>query len=111
MRQIQKHIVFKFSIVILAFVLLVPSAVKFSHIFKEHTHKTCTDTDTVHIHNTNLECEFYAFKLGTQVLPSIHNINFVVVTNNYQPIVSQYIFRDTVTNHYFFLRGPPTILI
>ncbi|AXT19959.1 hypothetical protein D7030_02215 [Flavobacteriaceae bacterium AU392] len=110
MRQIQKHIIFKFSIVILAFVLLVPSAVKFSHIFKEHVHKTCTDTDTVHIHNTNLDCDFCKFKLNTQFIFINKKINYASAIINSQLSISDYQFYYNSFSFQFLRRGPPYIV-
>ena len=44
---------------ILSFVLLVPSAVKFLHIFENHQHETCLGEHTTHLHKVDKDCEFY----------------------------------------------------
>ncbi len=53
------------AILLIAAVLL-PTSVKFAHIFEDHKHELCEDFTTTHIHDLDLDCEFYKFKLNTQ---------------------------------------------
>lgn len=52
--------------VLLTAAILLPTSVKFAHIFEDHKHELCEDFNTVHIHDLDLDCEFYKFKLNTQ---------------------------------------------
>ena len=50
------------SSLILLIVLVTPSVIQFSHIFEEHEHIACTETES-HVHKTDVDCETCAFRI------------------------------------------------
>ena len=110
MNQIKEHIVYKFSTVILILALLMPTVVKFFHIFEDHTHEVCRNNQKTHFHEFDLDCEFYKFKLGTQFLGLQQIIDFLNVEDNYQSALTHYQFISSDTFLDFPLRGPPQLV-
>lgn len=104
------HIISKISVIILVIVLLTPSVVKFSHIFQDHFHQVCKNPQKIHFHKSDLDCDFYKFKLRTQFSFSAEELKFLIIEENYQVITSQYLFLENKQNLHFFKRGPPELI-
>lgn len=88
-------------------VLLVPSVVKFAHIFENHKHEVCVDNSTTHLHSVDLDCEFYKFKTSNQLCHVFNNIDVFHTINNHDTPSSQYQFISQFQRLQFSLRGPP----
>lgn len=110
MGDLKKHIVFKTITLLIAIAFLIPSAVKFSHIFTHHTHKVCEGEQTTHIHKVDIDCDFYKFKLNNNYL------NVVAYNSSFQlsePYKIKYFTYKFLYNHRtlsFSLRGPPFLV-
>ncbi len=100
----------KATALLLVFILLTPSAVKFTHAFNHHEHDVCEGKSDTHFHTVDVECDFYKFKLNTTYY------NEVADVQQEELLIS----RLTETEHYFFLynhqqltsylRGPPGLI-
>ncbi|WP_400079892.1 hypothetical protein [Winogradskyella sp. R77965] len=92
--------------------VLLPSALKLEHAFNHHTHEVCeSDNESkTHFHESDLDCDFYKFKLSE---------NQFFVLSKYEIKVEFPFFNET-TNYYIsfnnyqqlsrFLRGPPQLV-
>ena len=107
MHKTQQHIAFKFTTLLLVLTLLMPSAVKFAHIFSHHEHEVCEGESKTHLHTLDVDCTFYKFNLNNQYTFSIQSFNFFVLEDNYQDIFTEYLFLDSFQTLHFSLRGPP----
>ncbi len=110
MNTCRAHIIYKISVIILVVVLLSPNFVKFSHIFQDHIHQVCKSPQKIHFHKSDLDCDFYKFKLRTQFSFSAEDFKFLFIEENYQVITSQYLFLENKQNLHFFKRGPPELI-
>ncbi|HET8885059.1 MAG TPA: hypothetical protein VFM70_01770 [Salinimicrobium sp.] len=98
----------KIALLILAVLLLFPSAVSFAHIFAQHEHKVCSK-HTVHIHQKNFECELFKFKPSPIFTTDFIEFrsDFVASPDAFYP--ETYQFLSDYQKLAFALRGPPTI--
>lgn len=87
--------------------LLVPSAVKLAHVFEDHKHEVCLDNSSTHLHTLDLDCEFYKFKISSQLFHKFKNVNFINIEDNHGITDSQYHFISQYQRLQFSLRGPP----
>ncbi len=110
MRENKPHITFRLAIVILTLALLLPSVVKFSHVFEDHKHEVCKGEFQSHLHEVDLDCEFYMFKLNTTVLFDIANYNYIKVESNQEFISKNYTFLKGHQQRTAYLRGPPVLV-
>jgi len=65
MKYNKQHIGFKLIAIVLLCAIILPAAVKFNHIFENHKHEICKGEPQAHIHEVDLDCEFYKFNLET----------------------------------------------
>lgn len=92
--------------------IILPAVIKSSHIFTHHTHEVCNEDSSskTHYHQTDLDCDFYKFKLtktqiyftvdnGTDFNPSLSK----EVSNYYKSFIAY----QRLSN---FLRGPPRLV-
>ncbi|MCL8005963.1 hypothetical protein [Gelidibacter japonicus] len=109
MSFLREHILFKSLTLILVLTFLLPSAVKFMHIFETHKHEVCYGESDAHFHTLDVDCEFYKFKL---------NIPFTIPENLATLIVypevpifntKEYDFLSEFQRLHFTRRGPPMI--
>lgn len=107
MRKLKEHILFKTLAFFIAMVLLVPTAIKFSHIFAHHKHDICLGAKTTHLHEINIDCDFYKFKLTHAYNFTFFNFELFSVKENHLAIVSQYQFLSEFQQLQTTLRGPP----
>lgn len=110
MQQVKKHIVFKLFTLFVATILLVPTAVKFTHAFTHHNHKVCKGYQTTHIHKVDLDCDFYKFKLTNNFIYCQFNFDFFIEKFQLQDIISQYHFLSEYQRLQTSLRGPPQLI-
>ena len=110
MNQTQTHIVYKSFIIVLVVALLVPSIVKFAHIFENHKHEVCETPQKSHFHEFDVDCEFYKFKLNPQVNTTFDDFVALNIDDNFKLITSQYHFISDYQRLSFSLRGPPSLV-
>ncbi len=110
MQHIKEHIIFRLCTLFIAALLLVPIAVKFAHIFEHHNHIVCKGDNSTHIHQVDLECEFYKFKLNKNFTYSLFNIDLFLEKSEAQQIISQYHFLSEYQRLQTSLRGPPVLI-
>lgn len=108
MQQLKEHIIFKGLVILLAIVLLTPTAVKFTHLFNHHKHEICKGEYQTHLHKTDVECNFYKFKLNNSfhTVNTFYEIEIPKIVNH--KINSQYFFLSKYQKLHFALRGPPS---
>lgn len=93
--------------VLLVVCILAPSLTKLTHALYEHHSEECTDADSLHIHEAELDCDFQKFQLSPQFIP------FTTTFNHYKPIlikkevINYYFFLSKYQKLHFVLRGPP----
>jgi len=106
----QQHIAFKYIAIVLLLAVMLPSAVKFTHVFENHKHEVCLDNITTHMHKTDVECEFYKFKLNTQYY-TFFEISFLNIEDNFLKINNTlYNFKYNHQQLSYSLRGPPFLV-
>lgn len=110
MIQIKEHIIFKVFTLLIIAALLVPTAVKFTHIFTHHKHEVCKDGNTTHIHKVDLDCEFHKFQLQNNFLLNTSITELFSLQENPKEIISQYRFLSKYQRLHFSLRGPPSLI-
>jgi hypothetical protein len=103
---------FKVFAFVLTLAVLFPSAVKLNHAFTHHTHEVCENdaTSTTHFHETDLDCDFYKFKLS-----ETHYLELKSQTTTSKELinkteVSYYSFLQTHQQSKSYLRGPPSLI-
>lgn len=110
MHKINQKITFKIITCVLVMSLLVPTAVKFSHIFTHHHHEICDGEPQTHLHSADLDCSFYKFKLSTPfTIPAMEFVG-VSINDNHQYYPDYYSFLSDFQQLHFSLRGPPQLI-
>lgn len=109
MRILKRHSPFQALTLVLVLAFLLPSAVKFMHVFEQHQHEVCYGEADAHFHTLDFDCEFYKFKVNSPFI-IFENANYllpspeVVVFN-----ATEYSFLSTFQILHFSHRGPPVI--
>ncbi len=90
----------------------MPSAVKLLHAFNHHKHDVCDNDNNgyTHFHKTDLDCEFYKFKLTKNQYFLVYDYgdNFSFLSSSESSL--HYISlkdHQHLTRH---LRGPPSLV-
>ncbi len=109
MHKLSEQLTFKIITCVLVLTLLVPTGVKFSHIFTHHHHEICNGEPQTHLHNADLDCSFYKFKLSTPFTLPTSEFVFIAIENNHQNYAEAYSFLSDYQQLHFSLRGPPQI--
>ncbi|TBM99771.1 hypothetical protein EYD45_15250 [Hyunsoonleella flava] len=110
MHKLKQHIAFRIFSIILAAALLVPAALKFAHVFEHHKHIVCKGDNSTHIHQVDLECEFYKFQLNHHFLLPIENDSWLDGSYQYRVSSLTYKFLYNHRQLSFSLRGPPVLV-
>lgn len=104
-----EHNIFRIIAITLVFAIITPAIVKFSHGLQNHEHEVCFGESTSHLHEMDIDCDFYKFKLNTSYYfdtPAFETVsNVEVKTIN----VSYYFFLRTHQQNSSYLRGPPSL--
>lgn len=105
-------VVFKTSALVLALAVLFPSVVKLSHAFTHHSHYVCEDDNSLdtHFHETDIDCDFYKFKLTTQFYFQNEVVALTSIEKNFKISDSQYEFVSDYQKLQMALRGPPQMI-
>lgn len=111
MQAFKQHITFKTFAFALALILLVPTVVKFNHIFAHHKHDICLgEKTTAHLHEQNTDCDFYKFKLTHVYTHTFLEFNLFESKEPTLSSVSQYHFISKYQRLQIALRGPPALI-
>ncbi len=103
---------FRVLAIVLVLAVILPSVVKLTHAFNHHNHEVC-DTDNkhkTHFHKSDLDCDFYKFKLTKQYYIQLKPIHLVSIENNFKITASQYDFVSDYQKLQTALRGPPQLI-
>ncbi|MGI9552046.1 MAG: hypothetical protein ACR2MT_12665 [Aurantibacter sp.] len=94
--------------IILTMAMQLPAAVKISHALYDHVDIDCNDYGSLHMHETEFDCEFHKYNLSTNcVVPGFQSKTqefLVVEERNF----STYSFLSKYQKLQFSLRGPPS---
>ncbi|WP_241148012.1 hypothetical protein [Lacinutrix jangbogonensis] len=104
------HIVIKSIVMLLLVAIVLPSVIKFVHVFEDHKHEVCTNTSDTHFHEVEIDCEFYKFKLNTAFSFILRPSKIIFHELNYKITTSQYQFVSDFQRLPFSLRGPPHLI-
>ena len=111
MQTFKQHIAFKTVAFAMVFVLLVPTVVKFNHIFAHHKHDICQGEKSTHLHEQNTDCDFYKFKLNNNTYTlTFFEYNLFLEQEPSINSVSQYHFLSKYQRLQTALRGPPVLI-
>lgn len=100
---------FRVLAIVLVLAVILPSVVKLTHAFNHHKHEVCDEdiNHTTHFHQSDLDCDFYKFKLSKiqffecyDSKDKLEIVNIIVGTHYY----ISYHNNQQLTR---FLRGPP----
>ncbi|WP_282124103.1 hypothetical protein [Algibacter mikhailovii] len=106
----RNHISFRALTVILGLALLIPSLVKFVHIFEHSEHQVCVSEDATHIHKIDLDCEFQKFQITNYALSDIDIFQSTIVDYITETPFLTYKFLNKHRPLSFSLRGPPALV-
>lgn len=107
MKENKTHIILRISTLLIVMAIIAPTIVKFAHGLENHEHEICYGESTSHLHEIDMDCEFYKFKLNTsyfQISKPIESLDFN--TTN-EALKSQYHFISDYQQLQTALRGPP----
>jgi len=103
----RQHILFKIIALVLLLAVLLPSAVKFAHVLEDHKHEVCIDYSNTHLHEIDLDCEFYKFKINPNVYLLNNNFDLSNIPHFFKSKISSYNFLTYYQQKSEYLRGPP----
>ena len=102
---------FKILAFTLVLAVLFPSVVKLSHAFTHHSHQVC-DADgklKTHFHQSDLDCDFYKFKLTNNLFLVFNNYEIIPQKTANKQLTSYYISLNNYQQLSRFVRGPPQV--
>ena len=92
-----------------AILILLPSAVSFSHIFTEHSHQLCKNYADDHYHEKSLDCELHKFHKKSALSFDFPTYEIIPVISESLSIFDYYKFLNDYEPLHYDLRGPPAI--
>ncbi len=98
----------RLAVLLLAFILILPSVVKFSHaISHHHEHEVCLEKVQTYFHETNADCDFYKFKLNNTFYFEIKVVTIAdkSISERIHITLPKFLKSHQHLTHY--LRGPP----
>lgn len=110
MSPLNHHIILRITALLLVLTLLVPTTVKLFHSLADHEHEVCISESTHHVHEIDIDCEFYKFKISKHYLYTIYHDDPILDNKTTRLIKSQYGFLSDYQKLPFALRGPPAIV-
>lgn len=110
MQVIKQHIIFKIFASAIALLLLVPTVVKFNHIFADHEHDICLGEKSTHLHELNTDCDFHKFNINTPYCFFSNDIELFTEIYIHKTSSSLYTFLHNHRQLSFSLRGPPVLV-
>lgn len=109
MSFLRQHILFKGFTLIIVLTLILPSAVKFMHVFENHQHEVCYGEAEAHFHTLDIDCEFYNFKNNIPFTLPKNTPSSIAYLDIKCTITTYYSFLSDYQRLHFTLRGPPAI--
>ena len=102
---------FKTLAIVLMFSVLLPSAVKLTHAFNHHSHEVCDSENALktHFHESDLDCDFYKFKLTNNLFLVCNNYEIITKITATEQLSSYYISLKSYQHSTRFVRGPPHV--
>lgn len=110
MNILRQHIAFKGLTLILVLTFLLPSAVKFMHIFEHHQHEVCYGEADKHFHTLDVDCEFYKFKINIPFTIPKNGTALIIYPETVTFNIIEYSFLSEFQNLHFTRRGPPVLI-
>lgn len=110
MHIIKKHIIQNIFAILLTASIAVPSLVKFSHIFESHKHEVCTNISTTHLHEFDIDCEFYKFKIPIQTVTNCDISTLIEIPFISKKVFNYYTLLESSKFNFFEKRGPPLLM-
>ena len=92
-----------------ALLIMLPSAISFSHIFSGHSHKLCDNYSEKHYHSKSVDCDLYHFHKNPALEIEIPNFSFILFEYREKITYDYYQFLNEFEALPFDLRGPPSI--
>jgi len=108
--RLKAHIIYKSIVILLITSFLLPSIVKFAHVFENHKHEVCETPQKSHYHEFELDCEFYKFNLNPQISLAVSSFDLIDLIVKSNVIESQYQSISKFQRLSFSLRGPPDLV-
>lgn len=87
--------------------LLMPSALSFSHIFSGHGHELCFNYADEHFHASSIDCELHSFHKNPALATSFINFEPFAEKRVKKQFFDFYQFLSDYQRLPFELRGPP----
>ncbi|TBW29072.1 hypothetical protein [Gramella sp. KN1008] len=94
-------------LVFTAVLILLPSAVSFSHIFQEHSHKICDNYSEFHYHKESLDCDLHKFHKNPALNIDLPKYSFHHESLKERNVFEYYRFLNDYDPLGFDQRGPP----
>lgn len=103
---------FKVLAILLILAILMPSAVKLTHSFNHHKHEVCDNDNThkIHFHESDLDCDFYKFKLTKIQFFKLNEYQTKKQTDYFKPNSKYFTSLNNHQQLTRFLRGPPQLM-
>jgi len=109
LQNLKQHIGFKIAALVLVATMIIPTAVKFAHIFNHHKHETCRGEYQAHLHTSYPDCSFHKFKLTTPFTIPVFAVDLIIPKQENKTIITHYLFLSEYQQLHFSLRGPPQL--
>lgn len=109
MNNYKYQIAFRLATLFVVVCLILPTVVKFSHVFSHHEHEVCLGENQSHLHEIDMDCEFFKFKLSNSYyfIIETYDIHENIVSNKLQTKYHTYLKSHQQLSTY--LRGPPSL--
>jgi len=107
----KQHIAFRIATLLTVVCLVLPSVVKFSHLFTHHEHEVCIGKNQSHLHELDLDCEFYKFNLSNSFY--VKSEEYFKLTINLPSLLLNTEYHSFLKSHQqltTYLRGPPYLM-
>ncbi|MEJ6791398.1 MAG: hypothetical protein QNK89_01305 [Lacinutrix sp.] len=103
-----QHIFYRSIAILLLLAVVLPSVIKFAHVFENHKHEVCINPSDSHFHEVDIDCEFYKFKINHNIYITNNSFNLTNPVSFYKTEIKDYNFLSNHQQNSKYLRGPPT---
>ncbi|NJB69739.1 hypothetical protein GGR42_000201 [Saonia flava] len=104
-----KKILASVLVLLLTGALFLPSVIKISHALFEHQEIECKNLGTIHLHESELDCDFHKFNLTPEFYPELQEYSILPPRIIKEEINDKYTFLSKYQKLHFSLRGPPSL--
>ena len=104
--------VYKVLAIVLILAVLLPSVIKLTHSFTHNKHEICDNDNEqqTHFHETDLDCDFYKFKLTKIQFFKLDEFLIRRQTKYFKPSSKYYTSFHNYQQIIRFTRGPPQLM-